>query len=293
MVFFKFNEAQFFLSDVIITRTCMSIIFSIAVSFIYIPLLNYHPLIIESNKHNIFENDIDYIVYYSPFIFLLLVNSIIYLITLLFIIKIILWKKMNLQTNYFYNLFINRQENSVNVFILYTLNVIKLIIYSIIILLCIFIFILICLVYPNRYNKKISSIFTVGFIIVSTIFIILLFIFLLSVIIKCVLDDNNDEYPDSPIQTYKLELIRWLNRHIFEIPENTPDDFFCAICQMNYIDSIKLSSKNKNYVKIPACNHFFHFDCLKQWFQLKQSCPLCNKEITIQESSRNRNVRDL
>ena len=43
----------------------------------------------------------------------------------------------------------------------------------------------------------------------------------------------------------------------------------CSICQENMIGNIKLK----------FCHHNFHKSCIKEWFKIKQSCPLCRTEF--------------
>ena len=42
----------------------------------------------------------------------------------------------------------------------------------------------------------------------------------------------------------------------------------CSICQENMI----------GYIKLKSC-HNFHKSCIKEWFKVKQSCPLCRAEF--------------
>lgn len=50
-------------------------------------------------------------------------------------------------------------------------------------------------------------------------------------------------------------------------------DYMCAICHENY--------DNNCDTVICACNHHFHWDCLKTWTIKNETCPLCRKNIKI------------
>ncbi len=43
----------------------------------------------------------------------------------------------------------------------------------------------------------------------------------------------------------------------------------CPICLLQISD---------NDLRTTSCRHQFHRDCLKQWLDLKSSCPLCRTE---------------
>ena len=65
----------------------------------------------------------------------------------------------------------------------------------------------------------------------------------------------------------------------------------CAICRndltspsVNYISSPKESVSRKDSCKIAflSCNHFYHYDCITQWFKTRlNNCPLCSRDSTI------------
>ena len=50
-----------------------------------------------------------------------------------------------------------------------------------------------------------------------------------------------------------------------KLPNGDPT---CAICLSDY--------KPKEEVRsIPACNHYFHVDCIDAWLKLNATCPVC------------------
>ena len=62
---------------------------------------------------------------------------------------------------------------------------------------------------------------------------------------------------------------------------------------MNYIKidncSICLDKQKYNCSIITNCNHIFHKECLKNWIELNDSCPLCRKTNPMQKKKSNRN----
>lgn len=56
------------------------------------------------------------------------------------------------------------------------------------------------------------------------------------------------------------------------------EDIFCAICQ----DKIKIG---ETYSCMPCNTHFYHHNCLEEWLQRDNSCPICRVPIeTINNS---------
>ncbi len=46
----------------------------------------------------------------------------------------------------------------------------------------------------------------------------------------------------------------------------------CLVCQCSYEDGETLR-------KLP-CNHYYHVDCIDQWLQMKNTCPVCKRSIS-------------
>lgn len=53
----------------------------------------------------------------------------------------------------------------------------------------------------------------------------------------------------------------------------------CAICQSQYQEHEKVSMIN-------FCQHYYHKECLTQWFRQKHTCPLCNHSILTTDVKR-------
>ena len=67
----------------------------------------------------------------------------------------------------------------------------------------------------------------------------------------------------------------------------------CVICMEQFVTG-------SHIIRIPACQHFFHNKCIKNWFDVKITddlsrlpteliilCPFCNLEINLNEESCN------
>jgi hypothetical protein len=53
--------------------------------------------------------------------------------------------------------------------------------------------------------------------------------------------------------------------HSVQAPENTT----CSICQEGMTRGVRLRH----------CGHFFHADCIDQWFTMSPRCPMCRHDI--------------
>ena len=177
---------------------------------------------------------------------------------------------MNLRRNYSYFFFINEQDDYKNKIILYSIKFISLLAIFSIKILSLFTFINIIIFYPLRFNENISLIFTIGFLFISSLYFIVGFIGITAIIYNIIVYKTHRVIPI-------INLTNQLKNLIFEPQPNENEDFFCVICQQNYEET----KDNPDYVKIPYCNHSFHFECIKNWLSIKQICPLCNQQINL------------
>ena len=58
--------------------------------------------------------------------------------------------------------------------------------------------------------------------------------------------------------------------HQFSIDGPLPEFPECIIC---------LDDKDSKYVILKGCYHIYHFSCIKEWCNKKNSCPYCRIEI--------------
>lgn len=66
----------------------------------------------------------------------------------------------------------------------------------------------------------------------------------------------------------KLKIITYNNEN--DIPDN---NHTCTICFDEY--------HRGNRIKFLPCDHHFHADCIDEWFNVRDSCPLCKKHVNL------------
>ena len=80
-----------------------------------------------------------------------------------------------------------------------------------------------------------------------------------------------DPQPPSQVQMSDCYTEIFVEENKEDIEGNKADDE-CAICWDNF-------KKDQQLMKIKACQHIFHRNCLSQWTQKNQSCPTCRTKI--------------
>ena len=53
------------------------------------------------------------------------------------------------------------------------------------------------------------------------------------------------------------------------------NDTICSICLENF--------NNDDEVRVLNCNHYYHDKCISKWFERNSKCPLCNKDMMVDE----------
>ncbi|KAI5147959.1 hypothetical protein ENBRE01_0019 [Enteropsectra breve] len=66
----------------------------------------------------------------------------------------------------------------------------------------------------------------------------------------------------------KLKVIQYNSEA--DLPD---DNKKCTICFDDY--------RPGNSVKFLPCDHHFHMECIDEWFNIKDSCPLCKKNVNL------------
>ena len=66
----------------------------------------------------------------------------------------------------------------------------------------------------------------------------------------------------------KLKIITYENGN--DLPDN---NHTCTICFDEY--------QSGSRIKFLPCDHHFHAECIDEWFNVKDSCPLCKKHVNL------------
>lgn len=72
-----------------------------------------------------------------------------------------------------------------------------------------------------------------------------------------------------PIVQLNLKIVKtWMTKFMQTEQE------FCAVCCEEFV-------RGKKLVKLPECNHFFHYDCITDWLKVKPLCPICKNDVSV------------
>ena len=77
----------------------------------------------------------------------------------------------------------------------------------------------------------------------------------------------------------KMSKTKNKNKEHNEKVEEKRDDNICIICLCNYDENI-------HKIKTLKCNHTLCEDCFNQWYKVKESCPICRKNLFPYPSDR-------
>ena len=84
--------------------------------------------------------------------------------------------------------------------------------------------------------------------------------------------ENNEVKIDRPIYIEELE-VKKMNFNLYNKENNKLEPKICCICQ----EAIEYG----NNIYLLSCNHCFHQNCLKKWFNQKSECPYCRKRFIL------------
>ena len=95
---------------------------------------------------------------------------------------------------------------------------------------------------------------------------IIIFISLYSTLCGICHKNNTDENNE----LLRNSLIKNLSDKTSDYGKNAENDF-CSIC----LDEFKTKEK----IITLDCSHYFHKDCITDWFKKHETCPLCREEL--------------
>jgi cation transporter-like permease len=65
-----------------------------------------------------------------------------------------------------------------------------------------------------------------------------------------------------------------LPKRVYKSEEDVPDDtYHCTICFENYVPG--------THLQYLPCGHHFHQVCIQEWLDVKDTCPLCKRNISL------------
>jgi len=94
------------------------------------------------------------------------------------------------------------------------------------------------------------------------------------------------QWPDESNHEFNLfrNAVKSLNKKIF------CDAEVCSICRSTLSD-VELSI-HETVRRIP-CGHLFHEKCIYKWFERSQDCPLCRKNILIEQGKKAKEIESI
>ncbi|XP_022842949.1 RING-H2 finger protein ATL7-like [Olea europaea var. sylvestris] len=82
--------------------------------------------------------------------------------------------------------------------------------------------------------------------------------------------------PSSPTSTRSQMTKGRMDEIVVDIYiEQEGRDHECSICLFEFKDQ-------ELFRCLPACNHGFHFECIKTWLDISQTCSLCRQSTVIE-----------
>ena len=98
-------------------------------------------------------------------------------------------------------------------------------------------------------------------------------------------EDNEDENSSESIKSIKPKIFTIKNTEL--ILTNNTYDINCSYKyngkQTNLRDCsiCKSDDKKEKCIMLKFCNHTYHQHCIDQWFEKKQTCPMCRKNYDV------------
>jgi hypothetical protein len=82
----------------------------------------------------------------------------------------------------------------------------------------------------------------------------------------------NHRHGLTPIELDKLETAEFCPADHSRHSADEPSEVMCSICFMPFEQQVLVTY-------LPQCNHFFHQECIREWFKSHGTCPICRLNI--------------
>lgn len=67
-------------------------------------------------------------------------------------------------------------------------------------------------------------------------------------------------------------------------PKSVKNILISFLCLRNCFQTLKFEFlQEMSHARITPCGHYFHGSCLRKWFNVKQSCPLCHCDLSFHD----------
>ena len=87
-------------------------------------------------------------------------------------------------------------------------------------------------------------------------------------------NENKQTLRSSPLGSKDLAVLKDVcTIKMIEKEENQEEmDNMCSICYSDF-------RKNENVIKMPQCEHLYHYHCIEPWLKQKNSCAMCKADV--------------
>lgn len=82
----------------------------------------------------------------------------------------------------------------------------------------------------------------------------------------------NSRHGLTPRELTKLETSEFQPADHSRHSADEPSEVMCSICFVAFENNVMVTS-------LPQCNHFFHQECITEWFKSHGTCPICRLNI--------------
>lgn len=82
----------------------------------------------------------------------------------------------------------------------------------------------------------------------------------------------NHRHGLTPRELVKLETSEFQPADHSRQSAEEPSEVICSICFVAFENSVLVTT-------LPQCNHYFHQDCIQEWFKSHGTCPICRLNI--------------